>query len=483
MYRGDLGSREVPDREIDRKLSMERALIITGMHRSGTSLVASLLQRLGVDIGENLLGPGEGNPRGHFEDLDFVRFHEDWLHRCGQRMLLQNEFRPRVSSEERDRARRLITSRQGQGLWGFKDPRTSLFLPFWNELLPDARFLLVFRHPIDVVLSLLRRGSDYEALVDPAAGLRSWAVHNRSLLDFYNRHSERCFLVEIDHLTRNLSRFPAELSQKLELEIDRADTSELFVRRELRSFSGAAGLASLLRRLMPEAIELLESLRRASDLSGGEEPVPEPSPDLGAVEDLAARIGEDLDSADLSTAVVPALLATLDPAAVRHRRQRLEAFVGHQQQAERLLSLRDEEIVRLVDHAANLEAMRAGGDEQVNALAGHAQNLEKLLADRDAGLEALETHCRNLESLRVKDSEQLLRLEEHGRNLEGALAEKETDLQDLVAHSSNLENLWRQARADSEGCSGPAWFGTDRSSWRDGWFRWATWTRTDSPMS
>lgn len=430
---------------------MERALIITGMHRSGTSLVASLLQRFGVDIGENLLGPGEGNPRGHFEDLDFVRFHEDWLHRSGQRMLLQNDFRPRVSSEERDRARRLIDSRQGQGLWGFKDPRTSLFLPFWHELLPEARYLLVFRHPIDVVLSLLRRGSDYEALVDPAAGLRSWAVHNRCILEFYRQHSEHCFLVEIDSLTRNIDRFSSELSRKLGLEIDGADdASELFVRGELRSFSGASGLKSLLRRLMPEVIELLEQLREASDLAGAEDLLPGPAPDLGAVEDLAARIGEKLDSAELSTAMVPALLATLDPAAVQHRRQRLEAFVGHQQQAERLLSLRDEEIVRLVDHAANLEALRAGGDEQVNALAGHAQNLEKLLANRDAGLEALKTHCKNLESLREKDSEHLLLLEKHGRNLESTLEEKETALQDLVVHSSNLEDLWRLARADAE---------------------------------
>ena len=48
------------------------ALIIAGMHRSGTSLTASLFQSLGVNIGEKLLGPELGNIRGHFEDIAFA---------------------------------------------------------------------------------------------------------------------------------------------------------------------------------------------------------------------------------------------------------------------------------------------------------------------------------------------------------------------------------------------------------------------------
>ena len=32
-------------------------LIITGIHRSGTSLTASLFQSVGVNIGEKLVGP------------------------------------------------------------------------------------------------------------------------------------------------------------------------------------------------------------------------------------------------------------------------------------------------------------------------------------------------------------------------------------------------------------------------------------------
>ena len=50
--------------------------IIAGMHRSGTSLTAALLQNVGVDIGQRLMGASYSNSKGHFENLDFVEFHD-----------------------------------------------------------------------------------------------------------------------------------------------------------------------------------------------------------------------------------------------------------------------------------------------------------------------------------------------------------------------------------------------------------------------
>ena len=54
---------------------MGTAIIVLGGHRSGTSCVAGIIHRLGVPLGEHLLGPGVGNPVGHFEDLAFYHLH------------------------------------------------------------------------------------------------------------------------------------------------------------------------------------------------------------------------------------------------------------------------------------------------------------------------------------------------------------------------------------------------------------------------
>ncbi|MBM4059289.1 MAG: chromosome partitioning protein ParA, partial [Planctomycetes bacterium] len=50
------------------------AVVVVGMHRSGTSLVASLCQAAGIDMGTDLLGPHPGNGAGHFEDLEFLHW-------------------------------------------------------------------------------------------------------------------------------------------------------------------------------------------------------------------------------------------------------------------------------------------------------------------------------------------------------------------------------------------------------------------------
>ena len=46
-------------------------IAVLGMHRSGTSAVARGLKALGVDLGENLMPPVEGNnEKGFWEDRD-----------------------------------------------------------------------------------------------------------------------------------------------------------------------------------------------------------------------------------------------------------------------------------------------------------------------------------------------------------------------------------------------------------------------------
>ena len=51
-------------------------LVIGGMHRSTTSLAASILAAAGLNLGDDLMGAGTGNEAGHFEDNDFYMLHQ-----------------------------------------------------------------------------------------------------------------------------------------------------------------------------------------------------------------------------------------------------------------------------------------------------------------------------------------------------------------------------------------------------------------------
>ena len=123
------------------------------------------------------------------------------------------------SGEEVKSARALIRRRKSRKIWGWKDPRTCLFLDFWHSLLPQARYVFVYRHPVEVVLSLLRRGRsfDSEALVNPLTALRSWQTHKQSLLDFFRRHPNSCVLGHVSTISDDPEAFIELTANKLKL--------------------------------------------------------------------------------------------------------------------------------------------------------------------------------------------------------------------------------------------------------------------------
>ena len=112
--------------------SKPSVFIVTGMHRSGTSLTASLFQKVGVDIGKRLVGPADGNVKGHFENVDFVEFHKSVLRSHGIDELgctFENTI-PVAASDVEIAKRAIDQNQQTHKHWGWKDPRTALFWIF-----------------------------------------------------------------------------------------------------------------------------------------------------------------------------------------------------------------------------------------------------------------------------------------------------------------------------------------------------------------
>lgn len=136
-----------------------KILIVTGMHRSGTSLITQWLYKCGLHVGDDLLGADTGNEGGHFEDLDFLNSHKALLK---GRRLSDNGFTAapfkKLSYEEKDKLRDIISYKNDyHPQWGWKDPRTCLFLDVYQELIPDAYYFVVLRDYQSVISSLIYR--------------------------------------------------------------------------------------------------------------------------------------------------------------------------------------------------------------------------------------------------------------------------------------------------------------------------------------
>jgi hypothetical protein len=175
-------------------------LVIGGMHRSGTSLTASLFAGAGIDLGPELLGATRGNVRGHFEDTGFLDFHMRVLVAQGHGQEGFVTHPCTVPPLFEPVARRIVAERAASGRpWGWKEPRTILFLDFWQRIVPNARYVFVFRSPSEVIDSIFRRG-DSLFLDKPAFALDIWIRYNRLIIDFVRRHPDRCVVVDIGHV-------------------------------------------------------------------------------------------------------------------------------------------------------------------------------------------------------------------------------------------------------------------------------------------
>ena len=142
----------------------EGPVCIIGMHRSGTSMVANLLRRHGLSLGpdECLLGASESNQAGHFEHTGFVEINEALLKQLGGSWdnppSLQSGWEQ--DSGLADLARKassLIQEFATCSNWGWKDPRTTLLLPFWRRIVPNLRYVICIRNPLEVASSLAQR--------------------------------------------------------------------------------------------------------------------------------------------------------------------------------------------------------------------------------------------------------------------------------------------------------------------------------------
>jgi len=148
-------------------------IIVIGMHRSGTTMLARQLEALGVFMGKQ-----------KEENQEAVLFFQidTWLaSQCGGswdnpqaiRYLLGNqEVRTQVTEYIRDYL--LTTARAASYLgwqnyiryrspfklvqpWGWKSPLSTFTLPIWLDLFPDAKVIHISRHGVDVANSLKQR--------------------------------------------------------------------------------------------------------------------------------------------------------------------------------------------------------------------------------------------------------------------------------------------------------------------------------------
>lgn len=180
-------------------MAEQKIICITGMERSGTSMVARIVNLLGVSLGppKKLILETDYNEKGCWESRSLLEISDEILVRLGGSTHEPPELWPGWENSPElvdleDRAKEVISKDfAGLDIWGWKDPRSSFTLPFWQKLLPGMEYIVCIRNPVDVVNSLLKRkwcssftGAFYIWLMYTTSAIRNTAG-GRRLVVFY----------------------------------------------------------------------------------------------------------------------------------------------------------------------------------------------------------------------------------------------------------------------------------------------------------
>ncbi len=161
-------------------------IVVLGMHRSGTSAITGVLHLMGISVGaaDDRMPPDESNVGGYWESGLLTDFQELLLRRLGGSW---DAPPPLAEGWERSlsllpflgRGRRIVRKVFGtERVWAWKDPRTSLLLPFWQRALRmRVLTVVIHRNPLEVARSLEARDG-----LTRTQALRLWETYNRALL-------------------------------------------------------------------------------------------------------------------------------------------------------------------------------------------------------------------------------------------------------------------------------------------------------------
>ncbi len=144
-----------------------RCILILGVHRSGSSALSGVLDRMGIDLGKAIAPPSYDNPKGFYENTRVQALNNKLLAELkitwDYTGLINGDWWKHLSiSKYRSEAIEIIEEEfKGQSLFAIKDPRICYLFPFWENIFDSLNItiqcIVMLRHPEEVAASLEKR--------------------------------------------------------------------------------------------------------------------------------------------------------------------------------------------------------------------------------------------------------------------------------------------------------------------------------------
>lgn len=407
----------------------KRIVVVLGMHRSGTSVVARALKVMGVDLGSRLIPGLPDNEKGFWEDEDLFRINEELL----RRFSLDWDALMPISCEELEHERlRDLQSRavallrektDGVDVFGIKDPRMARLLRFWKEIFNRcklvASYVIVVRNPLSVSKSLAVRNKIAE---EKACYL--WALH--VLPSILETAGALRVVVDYDRLMERPEGEIRRMAQALRLD-DQVDSEALaeftdrFLEERLRHTRYGSEVLATTLSVPLQVADIFEELKKIAS-------------DELSVEASEARVFF-AEASKRFEELYPAL---------RYMNRQDERIVeldknvtGRDTQIihfGRSIAERDRRIIELGQRVAQLDWKIAGLEQS-------KVNLDRLLVERDERIAGLEQGRVKLNQLLVERDERIAGLEQNMVELSRFSSERDKEIDVLKKSLGERDEL------------------------------------------
>ncbi|APE45118.1 hypothetical protein BOO69_18130 [Sulfitobacter alexandrii] len=394
------------------------AVVVLGMHRSGTSATAGVLNLLGCDTPANQMKPTKDNEKGYFESESVYKLHNDLLSSAGSSWddwlpINPGWFKSSRVEEFHDRALELVKNEFGDSrLFVLKDPRICRLVPFWEDVLKESgaatRYVLTHRNPLEVAASLERRDN-----MNTGNAMLIWLRH---VLDAEasTRGKSRCFM-NFTSLLQNWAGAMTKVQQTLDLSLPRFSVGvyaevESFLDRNLKHHDQPPE-ATLDNPMLSEWVR-----------------------DTYAILEKWAATGEvrtDHKKLDATRAALTSAATTFAP------------VIQDSRKTAQTLKARETDVNALQEERSKLESRLK---DAITARDNLAENRDAIRSERDA----LRNDLTSVEAERDSVRQTLTKTMSEKASLDGSLTAVEAERNKLKESLSNEVRTLQQERADFE---------------------------------
>jgi len=203
---------------------MINRIIVSGIYRSGTSLVTELIHRWGAYAGreEDIFQ----DEYGYMEHFALQKLNDELLNNNSRvptpvDLLIEKAQDPIL----KERALEILNGMDKEAseaqatAWVWKDPRLPLVLPFWSNIWGDVIYIIPVRHPVETILSAAKMEGLEPDQVPLSAGFVYWQFCMLNILNFTEK-SHRKLFVAYDQLLKDPQKECTRLGDFLDLHCD-----------------------------------------------------------------------------------------------------------------------------------------------------------------------------------------------------------------------------------------------------------------------